>query len=129
MKYIKLFESFNEDKPTLDLATTTLKDTIFKHEPKENTKYSKKGYIRFYDSYSSTVLYISKNNIILIYSGLNSHKMDQEDKLKYDGKADGLLKAIQQAYNFCRFKNEHYPEPGTTYSLKDGHSIKKQQDK
>ncbi len=128
MKHLKSFQQFESALPTnvtLEIALAVLQDTIYKYEPKENTKYAKKGYLRFVDTYGSSVLYINKNTIVLMYAGLNSHRLNCENKSKYDGTATGLLAAVQNDYNYYRFKREYYPELGRKYSLKDGSYVDK----
>jgi hypothetical protein len=109
----------------LMLFLDILKDTIFKYEPK-NTKYTKKGYLRFCSSYDSCNLHVSKNRIIMIDCGHFSFSCSRTHQAKYKkNDAADFMEKLQSLYNYKRFFNEYYPEPGTAYSLKDGRTIKK----
>jgi hypothetical protein len=108
------------ETPLLIFIQNNLKDTIFKYEPK-NTKYTKKGYIRFVSSYDGCVLYVSNNKIILVVVNTFNFSAAKEHKEIYKINNDiDFINKLQRLYNYYRFFTEHYPEPNITYSIKDG---------
>ena len=133
LKNIETFTEFNEniqsenmvDEKLLQFVQDCLKGTIYEYEPK-NTKYTKKGYLRFRSSYDGSVLYVNKNKIILVVTSRFNFSASDEHKANYkiNNKVD-FLENLQSKYNYYRFFTSHYPEPGTTWSLKDGREIPK----
>jgi hypothetical protein len=128
MKNIKTtFDGFvneSQDNELLNFAKDNLKDTIFKFDPKEGTKWGKKGFLRFRSEGDGIVLYVSKNRIVLIPTGPFNFSVSKEHSESYKkGNSEDFIKKLESAYNYCRFFTEHYPEPGSKYSIKDGKKL------